>query len=124
MMLGESVTLFLPSDGTTDAYGNASRTWEAVEVGNCLVKSKTGEDLGEGQRPDGVRVECTVALPKGFTAGYASLDQWRGARVALTSRGMDATDPEAALRVTGSPMRTVPCPTRWDTLLECGRADG
>ena len=123
-MLGESVTLFLPSDGETDAYGNASRSWEAVAVENCLVKPKGGEGLDDGQRPDGVRVECTVALPKSFTAGYASVAQWRGARVALTSRGMDGADPESALRVSGSPMRTVPCPTRWDTLLECGRVDG
>jgi hypothetical protein len=123
-MLGESVTLFLPSGGTTDAYGNVSKAWQPVSVENCLVKPKTGEDLDDGQRPDGVTVEVTVALPKDFTAGYASFDQWRGARVALTSRGMDATDPEGALRVTGSPMRTVPCPTRWDTLLECGRVDG
>ena len=121
-MMGETVTLLLPTVGEADPFGNASATWAAVEVGGCLVRPLDGEALGESTRPDGVKVVCNVSLPKGSTDGY-SAEAFRGARVALTDRGMPA-EPTSALRVSGSPFRIRPCPTKWDVTLECGRVDG
>lgn len=121
-MMGETVTLLLPSVGEVDPFGNTSTTWAAVEVAGALVRPLSGDELSSSERPDGVRVECSVALPKGSTDGF-SVDAFKGARVALTDRGMDA-EPATALRVSGSPFRTRPCPTKWDVVLECGRADG
>lgn len=122
-MMGESVTLFYRSDTATDDFGNPVSEWTAEEVGNCLVKPLNGSDASDAQRPDGVRVSCTVALPKSYTEGTA-YDRFKHSRVALTARGMDGTDPEGALRVSGSPFRTEPCPTLWDTILECGVENG
>lgn len=122
-MTGEEVAVLVPVRGDADAYGNATTTWTAQTVPGCVVRPLNGSDARDAQRPDGVTVSCTVALPKAHTAA-AGLSTWRGCRVALVERGMDANDPEAALRVSGAPFRTVPCPTSWDVVLECGRADG
>lgn len=125
-MMGESIVLFERTAGGTDDFGNPVCSWTATEVENCLVKPTQGGDSdtqGEGQRLDGVRLTCTVALPKEFTSETA-YNSFQGCRVALIERGMDGTDYNHALRVAGVPFRTVPCPTYWDTLLECGVEDG
>ena len=95
--------------------------WVAETVDNCLVRPLAGTDIEEAARPDGVVAEYSVALPKAYTATMAPL---RHARVALVDRGMDPADAEGALRVSGSPDVTRPCPTLWDVALECGRAYG
>lgn len=122
-MMGESIVLFDRSDTATDDFGNPVTEWTATTVENCLVKPLNGSDATDAQRPDGVTVSCTVALPKTFTAN-TTMERFKLSRVALIGRGMDGTDPESALRVSGVPFRTVPCPTYWDTLLECGVDDG
>lgn len=122
-MMGESIVLFDRSDTATDDFGNPVSEWTATTVDHCLVRPLNGSDANDSQRPDGVTISCTVALPKTFTAN-TTMERFKLSRVALIERGMDGTDPESALRVSGAPFRVVPCPTYWDTLLECGVDDG
>ena len=122
-MMGEAVAVLRRSGTGTDGMGEPTYEWSAETVEGCLVKPSGGSDAAEAGRPDAVSVSVSVALPKSYTAGKPPT-YFEHARVALTSRGMGASDPEGALRVRGCPMRTVPCPTPWDTVLSCGRADG
>jgi len=103
----------------TDAMGDPVWAWEGVAVPGCLVRPLTGEDAASAEGPDGVRAEYRVAFPKSYAG-----PPLRHARVALTDRGMDASDPEAALLVVGSPDATDPCPTPWNMLADVGRAYG
>ena len=120
-MLGERVAVLRRSMAGRDDMGEPVWEWDAETVENCLVRPLSGSDIEEVGRPDGVVAEYSVALPKSYTATMAPL---RHARVALVGRGMDPADAEAALRVSGSPDVTRPCPTLWDVVLECGRAYG
>ncbi len=121
-MMGEAVTVYRRAQTGVDGMGEPVYAWDAETVEGCLVNSTAGSDAAEQLRPDGVRVSCTVALPKAYTKGkpVGFLDH---ARVSLTGRGM-ADDPEAALLVSGAPLVTSPCPTRWDTKVPCGRLEG
>ena len=120
-MLGERVAVLRRSKTGEDPMGEPVWEWDAETVEGCLVRPLAGTDIDEAARPDGVVAEYSVALPKSYTATMAPL---RHARVALVDRGMDPADAEAALRVSGSPDVTRPCPTLWDVVLECGRAYG
>lgn len=120
-MMGERVAVLRRSKVDEDSMGEPVYDWAYEVVENCLVRPLSGSDIDEPERPDGVTAEYSVALPKGYTATMAPL---RHARVALVDRGMDAADAGAALRVSGSPDVTRPCPTLWDVVLECGRAYG
>ncbi len=121
-MLGETVTVLRRVEGA-DELGGPTIGWEADEVGNCLVRPLQGAELAQADRPDGVRVRFAVALPKAYTAGLA-YGALVGARVALTERGMDPSRPQDALLVTGPCEPTRPCPTEWDTCVECGTLHG
>lgn len=120
-MLGERVAVLRRRMAGRDDMGEPVWEWDAETVENCLVRPLAGTDIEEAARPDGVVAEYSVALPKAYTATMGPL---RHARVALVDRGMDPADAEAALRVSGSPDVTRPCPTLWDVVLECGRAYG
>ena len=87
--------------------GELVTSWEAEEVEGCLVKPLSGSSAAEEGRPGAVRLAARVALPKAYTAGKPSR-YFEGARVALTSRGMDPADAGAAFAVVGCPMRTEP----------------
>ena len=122
-MLGETVAVLTRRQTGTDEMGEPVYEWESERVGNVLVRPLSGSDLTEPLRPDGIRVSYSLAFPKAWTAGKAPgfLDH---RRVALVDRGMDGADARTALRVSGSPDRTKPCPTAWDTTCEVGRVDG
>ena len=120
-MLGERVAVLRRRMAGRDDMGEPVWGWDAETVEGVLVRPLAGSDVGEAGRPDGVRVEYSVALPKSYTATMAPL---RHARVALLDRGMDPGDADAALRVSGSPDVTRPCPTSWDVIAEVGRVDG
>lgn len=120
-MLGEDVAVLRRTQTGTDAMGEPTYEWVPEVVGCCLVRPLDGSDAIAADAPDGRRCEYRIAFPKAWTATAAPL---AGCRVALVSRGMDAADAARALRVSGSPDRTVPCPTRWDTVADVWRADG
>ena len=120
-MLGEAVAVLRRADGEPDAMGDPVPTWSHEVVEGCLVRPLGGQGLGDVDAPDGRTAEYRIAFPKSWTATAAPL---AGCRVALIDRGMDPVDPESALRVQGSPDRTVPCPTAWDTTADVRRADG
>lgn len=117
--LGETVAVLSRSQSGTDAMGEPVWEWTATEVQGCLVRPLSGSDITDSTRPDGVRVSYTIAFPKTYDG--PSLEH---ARVALVDRGMDATDAGAALRVSGAPDVTRPCPTMWDMTASVGRVDG
>lgn len=121
--MGEEIAVLRRVKAGEDGMGEPTYEWASETVANCLVKPNTGTDAAEDGRPDALTAALTVALPKSYTAGKPPA-YFEHARVALTSRGMDAGDPDAAFCVNGCPMRTSPCPTSWDTVLSCGRADG
>lgn len=122
-MLGEAVAVLTRVQGGTDEMGEPVYEWTSEVVGDVLVRPLAGSDATDQLRPDGIRVEYSLAFPKSWTAGKAP-GFLAHRRVALVARGMDAEDADAALRVSGSPDRTVPCPTAWDTVCEVGRSDG
>lgn len=121
--MGEEVAVLRRVAVGEDSMGEPDYVWDADVVPGCLVKPSSGSDASEAGAPDAVRAAFSVALPKSYTAGKPPA-YFEHARVALTSRGMDPSDPVAAFAVSGCPMRTDPCPTAWDTVLSCGRADG
>lgn len=96
--------------------------WDGEVVEGCLVRplcgQSTPEQPSDALRPDGVRVEYSISLPKEYTAAAKPLS---GCRIALTGRGQGIED---ALSVSGCPDRVSPCPTRWDMTCEVGRVDG
>ncbi len=122
-MMGETIAVLRRAATGEDGMGETVYEWVSETVEDCLVKPSTGTDSSQDGRPDAATATATVALPKGYTEGKP-LGYFEHARVALVSRGMDATDPGNALSVQGCPLRTAPCPTAWDMLLTCGRTDG
>ena len=122
-MLGETVAVLTRRRTGEDEMGEPVYGWSAEQVENVLVRPLSGSDLTDPLRPDGIRVSYSLAFPKAWTAGKAP-GFLAHRRVALVARGMDGNDADAALRVSGSPDRTVPCPTAWDTIAEVGRTDG
>ena len=119
--MGERVVVLRRREAGRDAMGEPVWEWDAEEVDGYLVRPLAGSDVPSADRPDGVTAEYAVALPKSYTAAMAPL---RHARVALVERGMDPSDAESALLVSGSPDVTRPCPTRWDVIAEVGRTHG
>lgn len=122
-MLGETVAVLTRTKAGTDEMGEPVYEWTAETVDNVLVRPLSGSDLVDSLRPDGIQVSYSLAFPKAWTAGKLP-GFLAHRRVALVARGMDAKDADSALMVSGSPDRTVPCPTAWDTVAEVGRNDG
>lgn len=122
-MLGETVAVLTRRRTGTDEMGEPVYEWDSEQVDNVLVRPLSGSDLADPLRPDGIRVSYSLAFPKAWTAGKAP-GFLAHRRIALVARGMDGNDADAALRVSGSPDRTSPCPTAWDTIAEVGRTDG
>lgn len=122
-MLGETVAVLTRRRTGEDSMGEPVYEWDSEQVENVLVRPLSGADLADSLRPDGIRVSYSLAFPKAWTAGKLP-GFLAHRRVALVARGMDGHDADSALRVTGSPDRTIPCPTAWDTSCEIGRVDG
>lgn len=118
-MLGETVTVLTRASTGTDPMGEPTYEWSALAVPNCLVRPLTGDELSDAQRPDGIRVSYRIAFPKSYEGPSLA-----HARIALTDRGWDASDVEGALRVSGAPDVSAPCPTDWNMLVEAGMVDG
>lgn len=118
-MLGEAVAVLLRRKVGEDGMGEPVYEWESIPVEGALVRPLEGGEANDVLRPDGVRVLYRIAIPK--TYGGPPL---ANARVALVERGMDPSDHENALRVSGSPDITRPCPTKWNMAFEVGRVDG
>lgn len=116
-MIGEAVTVLRRRESGVDAMGEPVFSWEGEEVDNCLVRPLEASEMSDRMHPDGARSPLCIAFPKSFSGGL------RGARVALTGRGMSA-DPDSAYAVSGDPVRVRPCPTDWDLLAYVWRADG
>ena len=128
MGLTQSVRVWSREVASTDPMGEPTYAWTAHDVDGVLVRPGTAtvsdrSDTSSDLRTDGVRVLFTLALPKGYDG-----PPLRHARVTLLDRryGMDVSSDgwRTALEVTGDPRPTVPCPTRWDTVVEVGRTDG
>lgn len=117
-MLGETVAVLTRTKSGTDEMGEPVWTWAAEQVQNCLVRPLSGSDIDVSERPDGVEAQYTIAFPKTFSGKLTH------ARIALIERGMDQDDAEAALRVSGAPDITQPCPTEWNMLATVGVVNG
>lgn len=122
-MLGETVAVLTRRRTGEDEMGEPVYEWDSEQVENVLVRPLSGSDLADPLRPDGIRVSYSLAFPKAWTEGKAH-GFLAHCRIALVARGMDGNDADEALRVSGSPDRTSPCPTAWDTIAEVGRVDG
>lgn len=123
----DTVRVWTRSKAGEDPMGEATYTWSYVDVRGVSVKVGPASDLERGDsasdlRPDGVRVQLTLAFPKGHGLTL------RHARVTFPDRGQNAETWESAegyaLAVSGDPQPQRPCPTRWDTICEVGRTDG
>lgn len=118
-MLGETVAVLTRDQTGVDGFNEPVYEWTSFEVGNCLVKPVATESIDVAERPDGVEPKYVIAFPKTYDGPALT-----HARVALVGRGMDASDHEAALRVSGSPDVTSPCPTAWNMLATVGAVHG
>lgn len=122
-MRGETITVLTREQTGTTELGEPLYEWTAQTVDNCLVKPASGADIDIAERPDGVEVRYTIAFPK----TYAGPSLYR-ARVVLSDRAGAVVDAnaaaETALRVTGDPDITRPCPTAWNMLVEVGVTRG
>lgn len=120
-MLGERIAVLRRTEAGTDAMGDAVYTWSAETVDGALVRPMAPSEDVDSKRPEGWRASWSIALPKSYTRSCGPLEH---TRIALIGRGMDPADHESALRTVGSPARTVPCPTRWDTVVEAVEIHG
>lgn len=125
-MLGETVTVLMRTKSGEDEMGEDVYTWSATEVANCLVRPTSNAELGEAdtaQRPDGVEARYVIAFPKTYAGGNLT-----HARVVLSDRTGAVTDADkaakTALRVSGAPDITQPCPTKWNMLVIVGVVNG
>lgn len=129
MALTQAVRVWTRAESGTDPMGEPTYAWSFADVDGVLVRPLEGTAMERGDsasdlRPDGVRVRFVLAFPKGYDG-----PPLRHARVTLLHPryGMDASETDGwrtALAVSGDPRPTVPCPTRWDTIVEVGRTDG
>ena len=126
MSLTQTVRVWSRSQDGTDPMGEPTYSWAHTDVSGVLVRPGTASEMERGDsasdlRPDSIRVLYTLALPKGYDG-----PPLRHARGTLLHQAynMDPDDPETALVVSGDPRPTIPCPTRWDMLVEVGRTDG
>ena len=129
MALTQSIRVWARTASGTDPMGEPTYEWAHSDVGGVLVRPASVSEMERGDsasdlRPDGVRVQYVLALPKGYDG-----PPLRHARVTLLdpAYGMDQSESDGwrtALAVSGDPRPTIPCPTRWDTIVEVGRTDG
>lgn len=116
--MGEDVAVLHRSQTGRDDMGEPVWEWSSELVAGCLVRPLAGTDMQDQTSPDGVVAQYSIAFPKSYGGVL------RHARVALVARGMDPHDAGAALRVSGSPDVTDPCPTGWNRLATVGAAHG
>lgn len=129
MSLTQSVRVWSRTRTGTDPMGEPRYCWSFADVDGVLVRPAEPRADGSGDsasdlRPDGVRVRYSLAFPKGYDG-----PPLRHALVTLLhpAYGMDASETDgwrSALAVSGDPSPTIPCPTRWDMVVEVGRRDG
>lgn len=113
MIRGVSVTVYTPSEGELDRFGNSTISYESQTVDNVLVAPGATADL-EAARPEGATVSYTLHFPKTFSGSL------EGALIALP-------DPwEGTYRVVGSPGQYMDenTPTQWHMPVEVGLANG
>lgn len=73
MIQGERVTLFIPVQGSADAYGVPTVEWrEHSVIENVLVAPSGTADLEPGMHPDGDSVTLTLHFPKTYTGSLRS----------------------------------------------------
>lgn len=118
MALGENVAVLTRRKIGEDTMGEPIYEWDYETVENVLVRPLSGSDLQDELRPDGIQLRYSLAFPKTFDGSLAH------ARIALVDRGMDPSNFNDALRVSGDPDYVNPCPTPWNRLVDVGRVDG
>lgn len=115
-MKGEQVKVYKRVESTKNDLNEPVYIWNVTTVEDVLVRPIRPEERQEdAERPNRVRARYTLAFPKTFT------DDLTYCKVALIDRGMDFED---ALEVIGTPDRLIPCPTKWNILVNVGRVDG
>ena len=131
MGLTQGVRVWSRRQVDTDPMGEPVYEWAHADVDGVLVRTATTSgmedkrgDAAGSLRPDGVRVRYVLAFPKGYDGPPLAR-----ARVTLLNPayGMDLSETDGwrtALVVSGDPAPQVPCPTRWNMVVEVGRTDG
>lgn len=111
-MIGETVRVLRPIEGTENAHGIASHTFEEFEVDDVLVAPGPLVDVPDTARPAGTVVAWNLHFPKTFTGSL------RGTLIRV--RG------QAPCKVIGDPQPFTEenTPTRWWMPVEVERTDG
>lgn len=122
-MKGETITVLTRTKTGENAFGESTYEWSAAKVDNCLVRPLSASDIDTSERPDGIELQYSIAFPKVYTGPALA-----HARVVLSDRTGEVEDAgeaaETALRVSGSPDFTQPCPTAWNMLVTVGVFNG
>lgn len=71
-MIGETVTVRLPSGSEADEGGNLIPVWSDQQVDNVLVAPGQSADVNDSNRPDGVQAVYELHFPKSFTGNVAN----------------------------------------------------
>lgn len=110
-MLGRTVYVETPIEGTTDRLGNPVITWtEPVSVDNVLIAPASTDDM-EAARVNGYTLALTLHFPKTWTASL------QGCRITVGGE---------VYRVVGDPHPYMDenTPTDWNRPVNVERADG
>lgn len=107
----EHVSVHIPTEVGRDGMNAPVMEWRDVEVEGVLVKPGPAADLPDADRPNGIRIEYTLAFPKTWTEPLEGCD--------VTVRGR-------RLHVVGVPKLYSEklAPGAWNALVEVGGADG
>lgn len=116
--LGETVAVLTRRKVDEDNLGEAIYEWTSQNVEGVLVRPIQRDDIGDEERPNGIRVQYSLSFPKSYSG-----PPLEHARIALLDRGM-AEDPNEALQVSGRPDILRPCPTKWNMIVKVGRVYG
>lgn len=111
-MRGERATVLAQVEDGVDEMGAPTSTWQVeATVDDVLVAPAGTSDLGGSIRPDGVQVDLTLHMPKGYTASL------KGRRVQV--RG-------STFEVVGDPQSytTANTPGRWNRPVDVKEVSG
>lgn len=96
-MRGMTVTLYVPTAGTPDAFNDPTVTYTAVPVANVLVGQPTTDEITSGIDLYGKKAEYMLGIPKGDAHTWEDAEveffgrRWR--TFGMVTQGIEANVP-------------------------------
>ena len=81
MIVGETVTVYVPVQTGTDAFNAPTLTETPLEVDNVVIRPGPSTEVQDGVRPDGAVIAYTLYFPKTFATSVQGCNvEVRGSR--------------------------------------------